>query len=361
MFDIFNSFAVEEFDTLSDKNIHNAIFANGLFQMRKSPIGTFIVPVEDTDFTKYGLTKKCETSFTPDHSEIPKVPSTLLTEVIRLYREVYKTITSEVYCAIVWDKVKKDFFIHVPEQEVSAATISYENTVSIYNNPDLVVIMDVHSHNVMSAFFSGVDLADEKATRYFAVIGKINDQKPEMVIRAATNGIGVSLKLADVFDFSSQGLHATSDYTVPEEHYARVKELLATNKYTNMYNGCDEWETYVPAKTTTTYTSPYKYDANNPFTKLYNLIGPIRYGKAYNADSVRQFMETCIECAARYVEDFNVAEAEMHTLSEEIETLINFRFYSAILTTHGVVATPQTETEFTIQQGSENDSSTICI
>lgn len=145
MLELFNSFAVEKFDIESNKNFHNAVFANGLFQMRKSHIGTFVIPVETkVDFKQYGLTQECSPSFTPDYTVVPKIPAGVLQEVIHLYREVYKTIKSEVYCAIIWDKEKQDFFIHVPEQEVSVATISYKNTPEIYNNPNYIVVMDIH-------------------------------------------------------------------------------------------------------------------------------------------------------------------------------------------------------------------------
>ena len=55
-----------------------------------------------------------------------------------------KDIKSEVYTLIVWDKVNKDFFIHVPHQEVSGATVKYTNNVEIYNNPDYLVYCDFH-------------------------------------------------------------------------------------------------------------------------------------------------------------------------------------------------------------------------
>lgn len=368
MLELFNSFAVEKFDVESNKNFHNAIFANGLFQMRKAPIGTFIVPVEESDFTKYGLTKKCEASFIPDYNDIPKIPCGILEEVIKLYRTISKTISSEVYCAIVWDRVEKDFFIHVPEQEVSAATINYTNTPEIYSNPDLVVVMDIHSHVNMNAFFSATDLADEMGTRFFGVIGKIDNDKPEMVVRAATNGIDIQLKIADIFDFSNRTMNVTSNYVVPEEHYARVKEFIpkyTAGKYTGGWYDEDYYDLSYPNKTAATaYKKPAvvgaaKVSSTDPYIRLYNLIGTIRYGKTYKQETAINFLETAIECAARYVEDLDVSEVDIHLLSDQVELISAFRFNSAIEAIHGV-GLPKTEAEFTLQQsGLKNDNSTL--
>ena len=371
MLELFNSFDVEKFNIESGKTFNNAVFANGIFQMRKSPMGTFVVPVEKVDFTKYGLTKTCETQFIPDYTDIPKIPCGVLEQVIYLYREIYKTIESEVYCAIVWDRVKKDFFIHVPIQEVSAATISYTNTPEIYSNPDLVVVMDIHSHNVMNAFFSATDLADEMATRFFGVIGKINDAKPAMVVRAAANGIDVPLQIADIFDFSIRGIHANSDYTVPLADYAKVTEFVplpVKGKYTNMYSGYydDDYYDYgtkTNYKKAVTTTAPAKtgVESTNPYVRIYNQINMIRYGKTFNQDTVLNFMETAVECAARYLEDFDVKETDIHHIAEQVELLTAFRFNSAIDAIHGVHDTDDyAEVEFTSKSlGSENDNPAI--
>lgn len=366
MFQLFNSFAVEKFDIESNKNFHNAIFANGIFQMRKAPIGTFIVPVEKKDFSNLGLTQMCESSFVPNYDDIPKIPCGILEQVIILYRAISKTISSEVYCAIVWDRVNKDFFIHVPDQEVSAATINYVNTPEIYNNPDLAVVMDIHSHVNMNAFFSGTDLADEMGTRFFGVIGKIDQPHPEMVVRAATNGEEIKLKVADVFDFQNQKLTEASNYTVPTEHYEKIKEFVPAYKkpgtVVGSYAGWYDEDYYAypnytnKARAVTTTTKPVNTD---PYVKLYNLIGTIRYGKKYSFDAATNFLTVALECVGRYVEDLNVDEIDIHHLMEQTELVSAFRFNSAIEKLHGIDHA-DVEVEFTPSLlGSENDNSDI--
>lgn len=351
MFDLFNSFAVEKFDTESGKNIHNAIFANGIFQQRKSPIGTFVIPTELKDFKSLGLTKECETSFTPDHSEIPKIPTGLLQQVIVLYRNISKTIKSEVYCAIVWNKIKKDFFIHVPKQEVSAATINYTNTPEIYSSPDLVVVMDIHSHVNMSAFFSSVDLKDETATRYFGVIGKIDNELPEMVVRAASNGKEIKLNIEDIFS-DALGVYPTSDYTVPESDYANITEFApvytgtygvgktGTGGYNSGWTDADYedyysaqgWKVYPnnQTKTTTSQTSNF-YSVKNPFNDIYGLINKVRYGVKYSESVATEFAAKAIACILKYADESGATVQEVYELSDKLERLVADEFAKTII------------------------------
>lgn len=61
-------------------------------------------------------------------------------------------------------------------------------------------MMDAHSHGAMGAFFSSVDDHDEKGTRLFMVLGRLNREKPECRLRAGIAGFYKDLRLADVFE-----------------------------------------------------------------------------------------------------------------------------------------------------------------
>lgn len=187
----------------------------------------------------------------------------------------------------------------------------------------------------MNAFFSATDLADEMGTRFFGVIGKIDNDLPQMVVRAATNGVGIELTPKDIFDFAVQG----SDYKIPEEHYSRIVEFKWQSKtgHTNAYasNGVyDYYDDYLPSAKTTT-TARNTTGASSPYTKLYNLISTIRYGKQFKKESVITFLETAVECAARYVEDLDAPELDIHTVAEEAVANVALRFNTAIDAIYG--------------------------
>ena len=126
----------------SDVDEAHGLFKNGIFKKTKNQIGTFTHKVAETP-DNLGVEEVCEVAFVRDET-IPKLPYQLFQSILKFYKDVYTDIKSEVYTLVVWDKEDKDFFIHVPEQEVSGATVKYTNNVEIYNNPRYLVYCDFH-------------------------------------------------------------------------------------------------------------------------------------------------------------------------------------------------------------------------
>lgn len=355
MYNIFNSFSVEKFEENSGKQFDNAVFANGIFRRRKVDIGTFVTQVQKADMKPYGLTVECEPSFTFDHTKIPKIPVGVLNAVITLYKNIAKTIRSEVYCAIVWDKVKQDFFIHVPVQEVAAASIDYENTKEIYDNQDLVVVMDIHSHCDFGAFFSSTDLKDETGTRFFGVIGKVLNEQPEMVCRASTNCESIDLSFEQIFDLTLDKLYATSDYEVPDSDYDNVTEYVpkavagkpGVNSlgYSGKYYAGQNWvdfydDAYYDNYSTTKTTSTGNYAAN-PFNKSYTLLNTVRYAKKYSEETALNYLSNSLECIAKFVEETNASNEEIRDMIHKFDEIIAKRM-SQTMSWNGTVASGQT-------------------
>lgn len=234
--------SIESFKEDDSKKYENAIFANGIWQKRKEPVGEFIVKLDDIDGTKLGLSQTCQFSF---RSSLPKMPHTLLNNILEFYREVYSLYSSEVYISVYWDKRKQDYFLYVPKQEVSGATVRFENDETMLNNEDYFIVMDSHSHNVMGAFWSAQDRADQAASRLFSVLGKITSANPEILITAGSNRQEVRLKLDDAFDFEKDKLHEDSDYSIPANAMSQVSEYRYTppvyggyqSTYPNVYPG----------------------------------------------------------------------------------------------------------------------------
>jgi hypothetical protein len=61
-------------------------------------------------------------------------------------------------------------------------------TNPVYDNERYIHYMDVHSHNTMRAFFSQTDDEDEKATRVYAVIGRVLNFFPDIKVRISNGG-----------------------------------------------------------------------------------------------------------------------------------------------------------------------------
>ena len=93
----------------------------------------------------------------------------------------------------------------------------------------------------MGAFWSQQDIADQKASRYFGVIGKILDAIPATLFVAGSNQQQKVLQLSDIFDYEKDKLHETSDYTISETLLANITEqryspAKAATGTTNYYN-----------------------------------------------------------------------------------------------------------------------------
>ena len=102
------------------------------------------------------------------------------------------------------------------------------------------------------AFFSGTDVQDEVAARYFGVFGKILNEVPELAAKIAFNRQFKSLTYEDLFDVKVEKLHLDSDYSLDYNDY---KHLIKENviRATPAYNSSISTAAY-----------PYK---KNEFTK----------------------------------------------------------------------------------------------
>ena len=145
---LFSNCGLEAFVEDDTKRFQNAIFANGIWQRRKEPVGIFTIQTHKLDGKALGLTQDCSFSF---ESTLPKMPGTVLKNIHKLYLDIYAKFKSEVYVSVYWDKIKEDYFLYIPKQQVSGASVKFENDVEMLNNEDHFIVMDSHSHNVMGA------------------------------------------------------------------------------------------------------------------------------------------------------------------------------------------------------------------
>ena len=104
----------------------------------------------------------------------------------------------EAMVNLLWDRLDEKYFIHIPEQVVSKTTVNalpYE-----LDDARFLHVADIHSHNTMSAKFSSTDNEDEKATRLYIVIGKLDRYFPEISIRISNGGKFHEIHPSDVLE-----------------------------------------------------------------------------------------------------------------------------------------------------------------
>lgn len=130
-----------------------------------------------------------------------KIPFEMWDQIVEFFRQVMKIKSSEVeaHAWILWSE-EKGYYISIPKQVVSKASVGYTwDSTSVPAGS--IVILDVHSHNTMGAFFSGTDNNDDKDKLYYtAVVGKLTADNYEWAMRFNLRDKKFQAKLEDVFD-----------------------------------------------------------------------------------------------------------------------------------------------------------------
>ena len=180
-------FASLEEARASDKAICTIPGADGrVYELRKNELGEFIAPkdcVIDLESVRAG--------FTP---ALPLVPMELLAQIISFFRCCMTGPEEfEALAHILWDKQEQEFVVRVPEQTVTKAHIDAELSRDDLPEERYLHYIDIHSHNSMEAKFSSVDDNDERATRIYIVVGRLDKFFPDITVRMSCGGTYLTL------------------------------------------------------------------------------------------------------------------------------------------------------------------------
>ncbi len=180
-------FASLEEARASDKTICTIPCADGrVYELRKNELGEFIAPkdcVIDLESVRAG--------FTP---ALPLVPMKLLAQIISFFRCCMTGPEEfEALAHILWDKQEQEFVVRVPEQTVTKAHIDAKLNRDDLPEDRYLHYIDIHSHNSMEAKFSPVDDEDERATRIYIVVGRLDKFFPDITVRMSCGGTYLTL------------------------------------------------------------------------------------------------------------------------------------------------------------------------
>jgi PRTRC genetic system protein A len=166
-----------------------------VYEIRKNALGKFITPVVGCE-----LLSDVKAGFIPAFG-IPRIPMDLIMKIITFFR--YFTQyggDNEVLVNIYWDSQGNKFIVDTPEQLVSKISV-HSSANPDYQNERYIHFMDIHSHNSMRAFFSHTDDNDEKATRLYTVIGRLDKYFPEIKTRISNGGKFHEIDPSEVFEY----------------------------------------------------------------------------------------------------------------------------------------------------------------
>ena len=219
----------------SDKPICLIPSADGkVFELRKTEMGDFVAPKNNVvDF------QAVRAGFTP---ALPLIPQSLLQQIISFFRcYMDKSHEFEALAHILWDKEQEEYTVHIPIQTVSKARVDADLSKEGYSEDRYIHYADIHSHNSMEAKFSPTDDADERATRLYVVVGRLDKFFPDVTVRMSCGGTYLELDPGTIFEGigevfprkwrenvkPAQGLRIPSGACRLTPHFAADKEFFA--------------------------------------------------------------------------------------------------------------------------------------
>lgn len=160
-----------------------------------------------------------------------KIPYSIYEQVLAFFKKVMEVKVSEVEAMIhVLYNAELGYHLGVPPQTVSKASASYDWN---YIPAGTSVIIDIHSHNTMGAFFSGTDDRDDRGNISFSgVFGKLKDREPMTIWRFNYFDKKFVATAEDLFE-----VPARPAVDIPQEWIDKVSTPSYTTSYKGGYSG----------------------------------------------------------------------------------------------------------------------------
>lgn len=151
---------------------------NGMFAMQHTHWGRYLVPVATVNH----LPEIKDAVFWND---IPKMPATLIGQVLSFFQAIYAARKSEAMVDLTWSP-EKGYRAFVPPQRASGggveATRNWEHIHGLH-------VGTIHSHCMMTAFHSTTDEHDADGHNGLHItIGRVATDKPEYAVMFSHNG-----------------------------------------------------------------------------------------------------------------------------------------------------------------------------
>ena len=140
-----------------------------------------------------------------------KIPKELLVEIVGSFARICQLNGNEAAAQIYREKepaegsTEKKYVIYYPEQTISGAQVTYANDVGMLEmRKTHELIMELHSHNRMQAFWSGTDNANEKDCGFYMVIGTFGSAAATYKCRVKYGDLYTDFPAHNIFDMTPE-------------------------------------------------------------------------------------------------------------------------------------------------------------
>lgn len=174
------------------KNVTYVTAGNGVFKVVKTPVALFKVKIADTAGVIPGL---------PEMEEgvellIPKIPFRKIIQALTYYIDINAKDRTEASVLFFWNTnnlplpevpgltEEGQLVTYCPVQKNSGALSNFTMDTTVpWLRENMSLLLETHSHNTMSAFFSGTDNANENMTQFYGVWGHVTKEEPAFIFR----------------------------------------------------------------------------------------------------------------------------------------------------------------------------------
>ena len=146
--------------------VFRVLGADGVYEVRTSPVGQFCARIEA------GL--ELAEGFYP---ALPPCRASLLGRIVEIFKERPKV---EALITLVYDTEAGEYRLVWQGDVADGHSVEY---VPLIDDERHVVIGEVHSHHAMDPFFSRTDDESERRLGVYGVVGHIGREKPTAVFR----------------------------------------------------------------------------------------------------------------------------------------------------------------------------------
>jgi hypothetical protein len=136
----------------------------------------------------------------------PRLGRAALEYAVGFFDEVYRRHAAEAVVLLLWDRRRRRYRFHVPEQVAVVATSGDGPTPLsvLYTAPVLppghLLVGDLHSHGNVEAFSSHTDKRDELyRDGLHTIVGRIDREPPEFRVFFNTDGCWFPVPFGDAF------------------------------------------------------------------------------------------------------------------------------------------------------------------
>lgn len=132
-----------------------------------------------------------------------RIPYDILNKFIAIARGFACVHGVEVHGDVYYSPSSKDFHLHVPPQNTSAVLVepSFPTIKDGILLSNMVKVLEIHSHHLLSAFPSTTDDNSERQEIYYAIIGQVNQFFPQVYTRTFNTKTQKHIEVSPFFVF----------------------------------------------------------------------------------------------------------------------------------------------------------------